>query len=362
VIRRIALLAAILTICGGGVAHADPPGPTDYQSRVVAITPAVAGVSARIIGGDSFFELSVDTSVTIEVVVVGYRGEPYLRFRPGGEVQENERSPSKYLNRSRYETSSPPPEADPAADPEWKAVAQDGRWAWHDHRTHWMNTARPLGHVPGDQILEAVIPLLVDGAPVSVTVTSTWMPAPSSAPMLLGALGGGGLGAAAIAAAWLAAHRRTGGRRRRSDPGRLASIVLAGGAAAALAVGAWQTWSVPAQTGPPITAWALPATALVVAAVGAVHRWSRFTSAALSIVASAQLILWVVLRRDVLVRAILPTDAPFWFDRGVTAGAGVLALALGVAAVSRLARMLVGGPPPTVVAGLRTSLTDHTRP
>ena len=35
---------------------------------------------------------------------------------------------------------------------------------------------------------------------------------------------------------------------------------------------------------------------------------------------------WVYLRRDGLARALLPTDAPYWLDRAVSAGAGVAAV------------------------------------
>ena len=47
-------------------------------------------------------------------------------------------------------------------------------------------TIRPAGKSPGDQILEAVIPLRVDGEDVDVTVVSVWQPAASAVPAFLG--------------------------------------------------------------------------------------------------------------------------------------------------------------------------------
>jgi hypothetical protein len=54
-------------------------------------------------------------------------------------------------------------------------------------------------------------------------------------------------------------------------------------------------------------------------------------SHALVVLSGLQLALWAFLRRDGLVKALLPTDAPFWLDRGVTAAAAVVGVA-GIAA------------------------------
>ena len=52
------------------------------------------------VGGDGFLDMPVEPGH--EVVVEGYDGEPYLRFRADGTVQENQNSPATYLNRNRY--------------------------------------------------------------------------------------------------------------------------------------------------------------------------------------------------------------------------------------------------------------------
>ena len=49
-------------------------------------------------------------------------------------------------------------------------------------------------------------------------------------------------------------------------------------------------------------------------------------SYALVLLAALELAVWVWLRRDAAFRAIIPTDAPFWLDRGVLAATAVVAV------------------------------------
>ena len=317
----LAVLAVLLMLgFAAGPAFADPPRPTDYRSEIVSVTPQIDGLEVSIVGGDAFIDLDAGGH---EVIVPGYQGEPYLRFDADGTVSENVRSPAHFLNTDRYSEAVVPPEADADAEPGWEVVATEGRFAWHDHRTHWMLEARPTGLGPGDQILDSIIPITVDGGRVEIAVVSTWMAAPSRAPWIASGVIAAVLGAIAAS---------LGGHRERL----LAGVSLAA-AGAALLVGAWQTWSLPAETGPPFVDWVLPLSAGVVAAAAFVPRWSSFTMRALTLVASAQLVVWTVVRLDVVTHAILPTGAPFWFDRATTAAVGVLAMvtlyAAGVAVV-----------------------------
>lgn len=164
---RLALSLFLVVVWIGAaspMALADPPGPTDFGSEVVEIEPALGGFEIEIVGGDSFVLLSVDAGVTAEVV--GYQGEPYLRFLGDGTVEENAASPSKYLNEDRYAAGALPATANAAAAPDWQVVGRDGSYAWHDHRTHWMNPLDPPGLGPGDQIAEGVVPLVVEGTEI----------------------------------------------------------------------------------------------------------------------------------------------------------------------------------------------------
>lgn len=334
--RPLAALAAgvILAAAFSTPVFADPAGPTDYRSEVVSVDPATDDIDVEIIGGDSFVQLTAQPGT--DVMVVGYQGEPYLWFRPDGTVAENRNAPTRYQNLSRYGDDAPA-SADAKAAPDWREVASDHRWAWHDHRAHWMQTTRPLGAAPGDQILEAVVPLVVNDAEVSVTVASTWQPAPSPVPVWLGAIAGG-----LVAVGWWVNRQR----------GRPAMPWLVPPAVSALVVGAWQYRSLPSETGPRLVWWALPAVAVVCAVAAIVaerHHVARprdrtgvgsgrapgggFWADAAMLLVGVELAIWGWVKRDGLAAALIPTNAPGWFDRftvaaALTSGVGFTALAL----------------------------------
>ncbi len=310
-------LGLFAALAVGSPAAADPAGPTDYLSEVVAIEPSAA-VSVTVIGGDSFLQLVADTGT--EVLVVGYQGEPYLWFQPDGTVLENRNAPSTYVNQDRFGGNDIPANASADAEPDWVEVASSGRYAWHDHRAHWMQRTRPLGQGPGDQILEAVIPLEVNGEQVGVTVISTWQPAPSAVPVWIGLA----LGAAAAAGAWAL---------RRTD--RSVHLVTIPLAAAAAVAGIVQFRSLPAETDPRALWWVLPTIAVVCAIGGLVAHWrrARFVADAATLLVGVELAIWGWIKRDGFSAALIPTDAPGWFDRLATAaaligGVGLTGLAL----------------------------------
>jgi len=346
-LARGILAGAVLAIALASPASADPAGPTDYRSEIIAVEPPAPQIEASILGGDSFLQLQVDAGT--EVMVVGYRGEDYVWFRPDGTVWENRNSPSRYVNEDRFGGGEIPPNATPDAEPDWERVADGGRWAWHDHRAHWMQETRPLGQSAGDQILEAVIPLRVDGADVDVTVISTWMPAPNPVPAWLGGLVGVWLAGAAYAL------------RRRGLPAVAAATPLAVGA---LVVGMWQYVSLPAETGPRALWWALPAIAVVCAMGGLVAeiRGQRFAADAALLLIGFELAVWGVVKRDGLGAAIVPTDAPGWLDRFITAGALVGGVGFALVALWSLfvapahrRRAVPAGGSPTSVTGVSGS-------
>jgi hypothetical protein len=320
--RRIAAATvATLAVLGpAGTARADAATPTDYRTTVVAVTPPTDTIAVDVIGGDAFLELTADPGTN--VVVLGYQGEPYLRFRADGAVMENQRSPTTYLNESRYGDSAPPG-ADPALPADWEQVGSGGRYAWHDHRAHWMSREPPELALPGDRILRADVPMRVDGVDVSVEVATDWLPRPSRVPLYVGA----GIAAGLIAVAVVL-------RRR------LAWVLLAGAVAAA-GIGWWEYASLPAETGPLSVWWLLP-TVAAVSAVLALALGYRMVSYAFVLLGALELGAWVVIRRDGAFRAVIPTDAPFWLDRGVLAAAAAVAVAAAVAGVVGLYRASTG--------------------
>jgi hypothetical protein len=316
-------------------ASADPAGPTDFQTNILKVEPPTPGVAFTVIGGDSFIEVQVEPG--IEVMVVGYRGEPYLHFMPSGLVYQNERSPSRWLNDDRFGEVVIPPKADASAEPEWVEVATDGSFAWHDHRTHWMNESKPPGVEVGEIVLEAVVPLLVDGEEVALHVDCILLASPSPVAVIIGVVAGIAFGAAAM----------------RQASGSLVQVGLAIAAALATTFGVWALVSVPSETGPSPLLWLLPGIATVAALVALV--WSirqraegnltpggPLVGAALFIpsltaIAGFELVIWGWVRREAMIRALIPSNAPGPLDRAVIAGAA----AVGVVTIVAAARAIL---------------------
>jgi len=96
-------------------AHDEPAGRHGYISTVVAIAPNVLGLQARVLGGDERLTLRNWSGKT--VVVLGYHGEPFLRFTDHGVFR--------------------------LAGAEWRRVAGGTSYAWHDHRIHWDRKTPP---------------------------------------------------------------------------------------------------------------------------------------------------------------------------------------------------------------------------
>lgn len=315
-LRRAVLGGLAVVVLAATPAAADPAGPTDFRAEVTGIVPAVGGLDVEIRGGDAFLEVTVEPGHL--VVVMGYQGEPYLRFRPDGTVERNRSSAATYLNDDRRGASAVPSIAqDPLAEPEWVPVGTGGSYAWHDHRIHWMSDVTPSvergRRVPGAYDPWKV-PLEVDGTRVEVQGTLTYATATSPLPWVALAIAVAGL------LAWF------GRRAAWSGP-----AALAVGAAAAVVVGRSDFSSTPGGGNPLL--WILPSVALVAGLLAAVRpRRAVATVAALGSVAC--LSGWGLLRLQVFAKPILPTTLPFWFDRATTATALGVSVAAAFLAVT----------------------------
>jgi hypothetical protein len=180
--------------------------PTNYQTRITAITPTVPGLTMRVIGhGD---QLELTNTGARDVVVLGYAGEPYLRVGRRGAFT-NQRSPATYLNRDRFPTIQLPDQIDPKAAPVWQRISSYQTVAWHDHRAHWMGSTDPPAVQAAPWQLHVINPEwrveLRDGPhPITVTGDLRWVPTPQPTtdpgarrwPWLVG-VGAGVLGIAA---------------------------------------------------------------------------------------------------------------------------------------------------------------------
>ncbi len=166
--------------------------PSNYRTRVESVQPAVAGVTVRAVDLGSRLELTNDGAV--DVVVLGYDGEPYLRVGPRG-VFENVRSPATYLNRTlrRDEASEPVPDtADPDAPPEWRRVDSGRTVRWHDHRAHWMGRSDPpsVRRDPGRAHLVQQFEVGLRRGDTTILARGDvrWVPGPSPWPWAVGAV------------------------------------------------------------------------------------------------------------------------------------------------------------------------------
>jgi hypothetical protein len=177
-------------------------GPTNYDTRIVSVSPQVPGLEVRVVEGDSRLELTNRSGA--DVIVVGYNNEPYLRVGPGG-VFQNRHSPATYLNRAVTANVAVPAAADPKLAPDWQRVSGGNQVAWHDHRTHWMGGSDPpvVKAAPGRVhviIPEWTVQLQKQGQTINVRGDLRWLPGPSPWPWVALA---GGLAIAAILASRL---------------------------------------------------------------------------------------------------------------------------------------------------------------
>jgi hypothetical protein len=144
-VRRCVLaavaVASVLAGTGSAAAHDVGGGSGKYLSTISRVRPPLAGLGVAVVRGDDGLRLTWKGPG--ELMVLGYRGEPYLRFTAGGAVLRNARSPATYVNQDRFAKVAVPDDADASAPPMWRRVATSGTWSWHDHRIHWMSTIPP---------------------------------------------------------------------------------------------------------------------------------------------------------------------------------------------------------------------------
>ena len=204
-LRRAGLVAGLALLlvgaaAGPAAAHVVGTGTeaSNYRTTVHGIDQGTPGLSVRTVAGG---QLELTNRSPREVVVLGYRLEPYLRVGPDG-VFENRRSPSTYTNRFRTAPASIPPEFDATAAPEWRRIGDGPTAVWHDHRAHWTGPD-PAAVTGNPRALHVVVPnwqvpLRQGGQTMVVRGDVTWVPGPSPWPWALTAVA---LFAAALAAA-----------------------------------------------------------------------------------------------------------------------------------------------------------------
>lgn len=185
-LRALVIVAAlVLTYAPSAGAHGAGGEATGFTSTVEAVTPAAQGLDVEVLDADD--RLLLRNGTGREVVVLGYDGEPYLRF-DAGSVYRNVRSPAVYLNADRYAQRQVPASANPDAAPVWRRITLGHSYEWHDHRTQWMSTIAPdeIRAEPDARrrVFDWSVPITVDGRATAITGSLDYAPVESQDPTI----------------------------------------------------------------------------------------------------------------------------------------------------------------------------------
>lgn len=149
----------------------------NYRTTITSVPP-VAGLRVEVVENGSRLRLAWSGPGT--VVVLDEGGAPFLRLSPSG-VQTNQDSPLTYTSRDRRGLTTVPPGVDGLGAPRWVQVSEDPEVLWHEHRAHWTKLTEPPGS--GEREVRTwTLPMLVNGAAMTVTGTLTFVPGPSPLP------------------------------------------------------------------------------------------------------------------------------------------------------------------------------------
>jgi hypothetical protein len=158
----LALTAATLLVVAPAASAHGPIDPiaSSYLARVGSVPP---GLEAKVVDGDLRMWLRVPPSIS--VVILDYRGAPYLRFSPTG-VAVNQNSAMYYLNQTPV-ALTPPPRLGPNTPPRWEQVSGGHSYSWHDGRLHALASE---ALAPGASFAGRWrLPILVNGNRTAIT-------------------------------------------------------------------------------------------------------------------------------------------------------------------------------------------------
>jgi hypothetical protein len=166
--RAIAvLLAAVVAMLATAPSAAQAHGPiapaaSSYFAKVLGLP---AGLQAKVVDGDLRMWLQVPRDQT--VVVLDYRGAPYLRFTSAG-IEVNHNSSMYYLNQTPV-AETPPTYLSATTPPSWHHVSSGRHYEWHDGRLHAL-AAVALSPSSGVAFVGRwQIPLRIDGRLSSIS-------------------------------------------------------------------------------------------------------------------------------------------------------------------------------------------------
>ncbi len=169
----VALLAcALASLVAPAAAAAHGPVNPAASSYLATVRQVPPGVEAKVVDGDQRMWVEVAPAQT--VVVLDYRGAPYLRFSKRG-VEVNRSSSMYYLNQVPPELV--PSDIGPRTSARWSQVTSGHTYQWHDGRLHAL-AATAL--VPGTRYVGRWnIPLRVNGRSSVIAGGLSYAPNPS---------------------------------------------------------------------------------------------------------------------------------------------------------------------------------------
>jgi hypothetical protein len=154
---RLAGFAVLASLVFPAAAHAHgpiAPVASDYFAKPLAVP---AGLQVKVVDGDLRMWLRAPAGET--VVVLDYRGAPYLRFSRAG-VAVNHNSSMYYLNQTPF-AQTPPANLTARTPPRWHRVSSGHAYEWHDGRLHALAS---VALTPGVSFVGRWnVPLRVDG-------------------------------------------------------------------------------------------------------------------------------------------------------------------------------------------------------
>jgi hypothetical protein len=175
-LRVWVVVCALLGVGALAPASADAHGAVNpvassYLARITSVPP---GFRARVVDGDLRLWLQVPRHES--VLVLDYRGAPYLRFEDG-RIWANQNSQMYYYNQ--IPPANPPSRLGKLTPPHWIAVAHGYSYEWHDGR---LQALALEAIAPGSSYLGAWrIPLVLDGRQLALSGTLWFRAAPSIA-------------------------------------------------------------------------------------------------------------------------------------------------------------------------------------
>ena len=152
----LAGLLALAAVPPAAQAHGPiAPIASTYLAKPAQVPP---GLDVKTVDGDQRMWLRAPAAQT--VVVLDYRGAPYLRFSPAG-VAVNHNSEMYYLNQTPV-AETPPTNLTASTPPDWHRVSGGHEYGWHDGRLHALAT---VALTPGSAFVGRwTIPVRLDGA------------------------------------------------------------------------------------------------------------------------------------------------------------------------------------------------------